>query len=370
MAFHVRLEMQRLQTMEASMNSTASHTTLPAWMQDYIAWHSEQLQSLTAKNWRDHKFMISRCLDIDRACGGVSDRLKSLPVLMLLAAQSQRILLLHWSRPAALENFLLPTAFVNWSLPDYVPVKGPGTRLYTKLSTLAKAVDTNSTVPVLCARLQDQHGGSDYYNANFVNFGTERVFRKVFRSLFFTLFTPSKSVLRQLFLDLQGLSSGAYTAAHLRAYYGDHPVTDDQVRVRAINAVNCASQLRNDTAAAAAAAGQRQLQSHIVFLSDSALAVDYVEQYASAKQYPIVTIRRDTEPLHLDKADSMKSADYTAVFVDLLVMAHARCVSHGQGGFGRFGVLLSNDPMCFKKYVDTARFIECQWKDMEFIDPG
>ena len=111
-AFHVRmmkkLHQQQRTMLKSSMNSTAAHSALPAWMQEYIAWHVKQIKRLTKDNWREHKFLISRCLQSDPKCGGVSDRLKTLPLLMLLAAQSRRIFLLHWSRPVALEEFLLP----------------------------------------------------------------------------------------------------------------------------------------------------------------------------------------------------------------------------------------------------------------------
>jgi hypothetical protein len=246
---------------------------------------------------------------------------------------------------------------MNWTVPTFVPVKGAGTRLYTKLSTLVQALtETKSAVPVLCTRIQDQHGGSDYYNAHPRNEGVERAFRKVFRSLFFTLFAPSATVQRQLLHEmlLAGLRPGQYTAAHLRAYYGNHPIPDDhELQERAVNAVNCASQLRT-------AKGP----SKILFLSDSARAVELAQRH----HWPgvVVTPHRDaaTAPLlHLDKAvNSTHAVDYTAIFVDLLLLAHAACISHGQGGFGRLGVLLSRDPMCFQKYIDTGRYIECQWK--------
>lgn len=46
-------------------------------------------------------------MDDDR-CGGTSDRLKSLPLFLTLAAQTKRLLFLRWNRPFALEEFLIP----------------------------------------------------------------------------------------------------------------------------------------------------------------------------------------------------------------------------------------------------------------------
>lgn len=377
MAFHVRRQKQlRLWETLAIVNVTGNAAP-PAWVQDYIAWHASSMQSLTAENWKHHKFLISRCLEIDRACGGVSDRLKSLPVLLLLAAQSQRLLLFYWSRPAALEEFLVPTTALNWSVPHYVPVKGAGTRLYTKLSTLVKAaLESKSSVPVLCARLQDQHGGSDYYNAHVRNHtaaGTERAFRTVFRSLFFTIFAPSPAVQYQLANEmiLSGLLPGQYKAAHLRAYYNPDRLLPDgepheqRLQERAVNAVRCASRLPSSSSGSSSS----NTTTTILFVSDSSLAVQHVHRTLVVVATPpnrpavVVTHRRQDEPLHLDQAESIVAADYVNVFVDLLLLAHARCISHGQGGFGRFGVLLSRDPTCFYKYIDAGRYRECPWSN-------
>jgi len=366
-------------------------------MTDYFTWHAQQLQTLTADNWKtNHRFLVSRCLEMDRACGGISDRLKSLPTLLLLAAQSRRLLLFEWSRPAPLQAFLVPrtndSIGINWTLPSFVPAMGMGTRLYTKLPTLIKAtaaVNNTSTVPVLCARIQEQHGGSDYYNQhpwnnnnhnNTVVSEPTRAFRKVFRSLFFSVFAPSPRVHKQYQREAQQLrlaimsnnntdNTFNYKAAHLRAYYGNNPVPQTKVEAVAINAINCASQL---------VLGQHtppteEKDEHILFISDSALALQSIERHAKNWNLPVLTTlpyRQNhtnrqlvpVEPLHLDKAMSHEADDYVDIFVDLLHFANAQCISHGQGGFGRLGVLLSRDPMCFKKYIDQGLFVECSWK--------
>lgn len=436
-------------------------------MTDYFAWHAQQLRTLTADNWKtkskskssqaeqhNHRFLLARCLESDRACGGVSDRLKSLPTLLLLAARSRRILLFEWTRPAPLQSFLVPNHVIatadtdtdgvgtgigiNWTRPSFVPVRGRGTRLYTKLATLIKATannsTTSSTVPVLCARIQDQHGGSDYYNRHpwnsndNVNNGSNnssndepprRAFRQVFRRVFFAVFAPSPRVraryrreARQLRWAMMRVSHNnnystsstndstkdnnqppdwQYKAAHLRAYYGNSPVPPAQVEAVAVNAVNCASQLSQHPASTTAAATEEEEGDDdddddipVLFISDSALALQAVERHARTWNLPVFTTlpfrqrqQQDqddrrvpaaaaaaVEPLHLDKADSRSADDYVDIFVDLLHLANARCVSHGPGGFGRLGVLLSRDPACFQKYVDQSRYVECsgRWK--------
>jgi hypothetical protein len=400
-------------------------------MKEYMQWHNQQMQSLIREVphsaqqnsfFRDrpqYKFLIARCISpVDKACGGLSDRLKALPTLLLLAHQSQRILLLHWSKPMRIEEFLLPNQYMNWSIPmipnvipsklsanlvdkvPLVPVQGLGTRMYTKLNTLVKAVQKNSTIPILCARLQDQHGGSEFYNSYPLVIGTttsSRPFRRVFRALFFTLFQPSPLVLDHLardslLLERQLLFRGypraqtatlwptsssnsripskPYAVAHLRAFYGSHEVTPSQIYYRAINAVNCA----------ALHLPQNNNTLPILFLSDSSLAIDHVvEQQVRRKQGSAPTIMtlsrnatltssmgggdgKDRTILHLDKSfpgDDSSPTAYVSVFTDLFFMSNGQCIAYGQGGYGRMGALLQRDPFCFYNYFQNAQFLPC-----------
>jgi hypothetical protein len=396
------------------------HLPLPEWMTEYMAWHTEQLQHIDANNWKQekHRYLIARCLDIDRACGGVSDRLKSIPTLLLLARLSNRILFIHWNRPVRLEEMLTvgvpssastinstkSTSFLNWTVPSFIPVKGAGTRLYTKLTTLIKATTVqNSTVPVLCARIQDQHGGSEFYNANhhradhlssFTNpsaVSNHRAFRHVFRSVFFTLFRPSNHVLQQLghiLHDELHLNPGRYDVVHFRAYYSAAiSSSQDSIAPWAINAVYCAYQHLNHIQLVSSTTTSRFLPENtsstgvvpaavnrpILFLSDSNVAVQAVRNHFSASfsssssPIRVLTLSRDADPMHLDKSVVLPSGGnttttdaYLDVFVDLLLMAHARCIAHGQGGYGRFGVLLSANPTCFFKYFENSQWKMCE----------
>ena len=389
----------------AGIAAAPQNQTLPRWMQDYMTWHSAQRAALTADNDREHRFLILRCLHVDKSCGGLSDRLKSLPLLLLFAAASKRILLIHWQRPAPLESFLWPAAagdkfFLDWTMPAWMNANAAGSRHYTKAETLLKALSSDRlhrTVYVT-VRIQDQHGGSAIYNAleqdRIVNNRTwplllhksfsslqqnfpiqlidddQRHFRRVFRKLWSVLFAPSpplataiRSQQERLGLLLQQQHPPQtnsvvipYVAAHVRTYYGHHPIPPAQRREVAVNAVNCASTLR------------QQPPEPVVLVSDSHDILKAAAAYATPEM-PIRTTSTTTtttttgpEPLHLDKASSRVAADYYDIFVDLYLLANARCISHGPGGFGRFGVLLSRDPSCFVKYFSQGQFEECDWK--------
>jgi hypothetical protein len=212
------------------------------------------------------------------------------------------------------------------------------------VTTIAKGV--NRTNLIACARIQDQHGGSEIYNA----LEGDRAYRKVYRSLFHLLFAPSPPVAASLRKEMKdaGLVSGSYAAAHLRTAYGNHPLKGRKIRRASVNAIDCASQLRPG--------------GPIYFASDSRDATKDVERWRKQQGKPIVTIVPETEALHLDKATSQRPSDYYNIFVDLYLLANADCISHGQGGFGRFGVLLSRNASCLFKYFAEGQYVKCDWK--------
>jgi hypothetical protein len=120
----------------------------------------------------------------------------------------------------------------------------------------------------------------------------------------------------------------------------------------AINAVNCASKLKPGYP--------------IYFASDSAYASESVRQYAVLNNYTIFTndvvatkstsrIHNHNDPLHLDFAargnKTWPVEAYYDIFVDLLVLGNARCVSLGMGGYGAYANYLSFDPKCANRHM-------------------
>jgi len=344
-------------TKHAWENSTA----LPLWMKEYVRWHADQRELLTPDTYAAHKFLVLRCLQTDATCGGASDRLKPLPILVKLAAQSNRLLMIYWNHPCLLQEFLLPPAGgLDWTVPEWMVPQlvasssSKSSRLYTKVATITKGV--HRPTPIVVCRIQDQHGGSEMYNSleSGADSGSvQRAYRKVYRSLFQILFEPSPAVAAALQREMSeaGLVPGQYAAAHLRTAYGNHPIPTRQIRRVAVNAVNCASRLRPG--------------GPVYFTSDSRTANAAMERLAKQQGKSIVSIVRDTEPLHLDKAGSVIPLDYYSIFVDLYLLANADCISHGQGGFGRFGVLLSRNASCFSKFFTAGQYVMCEWKEKD-----
>ena len=97
-------------------------TKLPAWMKRYFKWHRKQRRNmLTPENWKSMRLLVMECLQHMEKCGGTSDRLKPLPSLIRIAASTNRFLMIHWTRPSRLEEFLLPPkGGVDWRVPDWL----------------------------------------------------------------------------------------------------------------------------------------------------------------------------------------------------------------------------------------------------------
>jgi len=369
-------------------------------MKDYFSWHAEQRRKLNPKNFKEFRFLVLRCIDtIDtRACGGLSDRIKPLPLLVLLAAQSDRIFMIYWNKPCRLEEFFIPPPEseelrLDWTVPDWLVPEvtshdNAGPSQLERILQLA-----NSTKkPLLTVKLQDQHGGSETYNemvramesrpqqpfspndiSPLVGSNGEnlfRAYRNVYGPLFRSLFVPTQPIVKLWKQEAEnaGLSfsddSVPYAAAHLRAYYNvNNPFNVQQIKALTVNAINCASQIRPTS----------ERKYPILFASDSKIALDHAKQWGREMKYPIVTINRGLqasngnhnhkEPLHLDKADSRNPADYYDVFLDILHFSRANCISHAQGGFGRLGVLLSRNASCLKPIITQGQLVECGWRD-------
>jgi len=97
---------------------------LPSWVKKYVEWHRQQrhryLEAIAHNSTppRDIRFLISRCLTNDR-CGGASDRLQAMPYYIMLANQTNRVLLVKWEKPTMLEYYLVPPkGGINWTIPD------------------------------------------------------------------------------------------------------------------------------------------------------------------------------------------------------------------------------------------------------------
>jgi len=367
---------------EPSTNYNQS-TKLPQWMKEYFDWHREQTSKINRCNFRDYKYLTMKCTKDNKKCGGVADRLKSLPFIIATAAKYKRIFLIRWTRPAKLEEFLLPNE-INWAVPDwmYEELGGFLNTTDTYRASGAKKVEKTLRRPsrrntlFIESLIQDFYGGSSKYYlldcemdenkeadpkiVELSDFAGWYEYEIIFRDLFYTLFQSSPPVAKLVRDKMMSsnLIPGKFSSCHYRAFYAVEHEKDkvelNRLTSKAENGLNCATFM--------------QAGDPVYFASDSDVAVQFARNMSESTGRKIVTFDHKHEALHLDKMYQWKTdniADFYATFVDLLIMAESKCMSHGLGGYGAFANLLSIDSTCVIRHDNfrEANIEECDWYD-------
>ena len=195
-------------------------------------------------------------------------------------------------------------------------------------------------------------------------------YEQVFRPCWKMSFQPSAAVQSRIDQSLQGLGlqTDRYVAVHIRALYQQAAGPKKTVFV-AKNALHCASQLR------------RSKHEPILVATDAIQSTVAAIEYA-AEHHPstavVVTPRpldqshkQDIAPLHLDRGSTFLSknasdwtqeadpAAYYDTFVDLYLLANARCIAYHLGNYGKWANLLSSDPSCSVNHFKKM----CRWKE-------
>ena len=257
-------------------NSWESSSILPPWMKDYFAFHQQQRRQLV-EEWQplfsamevsdanrllwnqpdtpseeQYRFLIVRCFTFDRKCGGLADRLLPLPYLIQLAHNTSRLLLIHFQKPAPLEEYLVPPrGGMDWRIPAWlVPVfnfTGESRRYKADqfLENHARSRHTNDTV--VQSIFQAWHYGSFPYDQRRLS-TEEPSFDLVHRDIWRSMFTPVLPIQKLIRHELNtlGLVEGNYAAVHCRVLYAvsDRPV--DEIQLWTQNALQCAFSIYND----------------------------------------------------------------------------------------------------------------------------
>ena len=217
---------------------------------------------------------------------------------------------------------------------------------------------------IVRVRFQASDGGSDWYNGH-LN-GREAAFEDVFHDVWKFFFSPSPPIALRIskFMTLHGLIPGEYVAAHIRALYAVESRNVGQTKSWAMNAVNCASQLRPGKP--------------IFVASDSEVASDYAIEYGSSMNGKVVTHQSNPDPpLHLDTAEKVTHtingvdilqrygpAHFYDTFVDAYLLALSKCVFIGKGGFGHWALLIGGNYSCTfrqKGFTDQGIKNPCDW---------
>jgi hypothetical protein len=357
-----------------SLYPWAYSDNLPKYIKDYLDWHVDQTNSITDAERQQEKqarYLVVQCLKEFPRCGGLSDRLRPLPVYIYAAIQMKRILLFQWTKPCQLEEFLTPPPCgINWTVPSWLPTPNRTHPNIVNFGKLQDALFIARTAEEKILTIKIQWPPEDAYNKLISQFYNDTVYAytKVYRHLFhsfFTLTQPIQSVVDQQMARL-GLTAGSYTSIHVRArhpnsgFYAmgnrhvdktidkeggfvlpqEEGIYKEKIRMTLQEAFSCAYSLHSnidDT--------QKKV---IYFASDSHHLNNYVIQQTGVKlnpTYSIVALNHSVEPLHLDvpgKTIRMPS-DFYLAFVDLWILSHSKCILYGAGRFGIFASYISTN---------------------------
>lgn len=321
---------------------------IPPWMKDYFVWHHEQRLQLNSSNWSSKRFLIMRCLWVDRRCGGAADRLLSVPFAILVAAQSQRILLIKWERPAPLEFYIVPpSGGMDWRLPECMAseLKLNPTPMMRRYPHAELALRHNFAVVDM--RDQSPDHGLEYYNKQQKE--GDPTYDEVFHHVWQILFEPSVNVQARLDNDMQtlGLVRNSYTAVHIRSTYS-RSIDRSTNRRYLENAINCAARLAPEK------------HERIYIAADSVNASSIALDYAKFHARDAVVRRGNSSPLHIDRGTDYLSTSrnsrrdpvehppeaYLDTFTDLYLLAYSRCLAYTFGGYGRWANAISDNASC------------------------
>jgi hypothetical protein len=345
-------------------------SSLPKWMLNYTNWHRQQLEALNSMDlpsWSQQRLLILRCVGEDR-CGGTADRLKSLPLFLAMAAKTERLLFLRWTRPFALEEFILPGPLMNWSVPSGLEAllhNATSSRVYFEGKQLQKFLTAAENPSIWLVEGNIQHTGGNVFrrlvyelqqSSSSSNSGNNEDSiildpPSFFHDMFLSLFTPAASIqaMVQQYMKILNLIPNQFVVAHYRAKYPKEPYRDTGnltiLEETVVNAVRCASSLTT--------AGLP-----VYVASDTIEALRAAQHYANQNRQRIVShldVPRDgsatillpaQDPPHLNFAKEEDASAFYSIFLDLFIMSQSRCVSFGAGGFGRFGSLASFNASC------------------------
>jgi len=357
-----------------SLYPWARSHNLPKYIKDYLNWHVDQTSSMTnaeQQKEKQAKYLVVQCLKEFPRCGGLSDRLRPLPVYIYAAIQMKRILLFQWTKPCQLEEFLTPPPCgINWTVPAWLHTPN---LTHANIVNFGKVQDAHfiaRTATENFLTIKIQWPPEDAYNKLISQFYNDTVFTytKVYRHLFYSFFTltqPIQSVVDQQMARL-GLTAGSYTSIHVRArhpnsgFYAmgnrhvDKAIDKEggfvlpqeegrykkKIHMTLQEAFSCAYSLHSNI--------DNTKKQVIYFASDSHHLNNYVVQQTGVKlnpAYSVVALNHSVEPLHLDVPDktTRMPSDFYLAFVDLWILSHSKCILYGAGRFGIFASYISNN---------------------------
>jgi len=367
-------------------NNPIHRFPLPLWLDNFLnSQPSETHHDMLVDP--NEKFLVLTCHKYKKTkyekCGGFTDRLFLLPYYIWLAHKTGRRLLIKYSKPFPLEEYLVPPdGGFDWRLPtkfvqnEWDQYANRSWTTYTnqrraqwhKLIELPEHnntrfifTNTNLAFPTVGKFFTTQTGED-----------LDILWPGIFRRMFSLSMPLSNSINK--FTKINGLVPGEYAAAHVRARFPvgrgsikmnkrknehsginmDDNITASVVKIIADNSIKCAVKAMPGT-------------KHVYFASDSSKVNKYLmdespfwaphqnKSHINSSTSFINNYNPNTTLVmrpgyteyanHLENLPSEKSkvSDYNSMFFDLWIIAHSKCLAQGLGGFGHFGSVLSGN---------------------------
>jgi hypothetical protein len=361
---------------------------LPAWVTNYFEWHGQMRQQFPDQELFEHddapKILLKYCKWKDRViCGGLYDRMGTIPKVLYVANRTNRVLLIKWYVPMKVETFLLPVA-INWTSPHHDRLRS---RNFFR-NNLQKPKSAKHFIQwALDKPAVDEHLLVVHREANSLNLKKELLALNetdtiekttTFGKLWRALFRPSPLVQDEIDATMEslGLEPGKYSATHCRVRHPGrfaeivsgkngseadvtglpwHGPNKEMALASAVRALQCTQWLSNST------------EEPVYFYSDSEDLVHHllVEQNQSKTETTTLLAKNNETKLdrkrrsvlkstilaardvsrwptaHLDRQVGLPAEAYVSTFVDLYIAASARCISFGVGNFGYLAAKIS-----------------------------
>ncbi|GLI69540.1 hypothetical protein VaNZ11_014185 [Volvox africanus] len=301
------------------------HRTL---LSEYKAFHNAN------KYNPDAQYLVQTCWG--EGCQGTGDRVRGTMFLLRIAIAYKKILLVDWTRPAPLTNFLLPND-IDWTFTGLDP------NMFHTHPTLSK-MDFDEAIyngqPDAVAKLNatkihvlmtNQH----FYINTMAGVTPVDYDRKVdIGSCYYHfLFKFNASIIErgeQHLRQLYGPSPVDYIAWHWRHFDADwdkeEPVLVSNLRAT----MECAQKLGD-------LVGVNPVQQPVLLITDFNIFRQFV---LAGELRKVVTLNITAR--HLDHFQSEQSLEvFSDVFVDLYLMSRARCLLTSRSGFSKLALWMA-----------------------------
>jgi hypothetical protein len=362
---------------------------LPDWMDKFL---KSQPTATHADLFSDpnEKFIVMTCYKFTpkswEACGGFSDRMFLLPYYIWLANKTGRRLLIKYGKPHPLEEFFVPPeGGFDWRVPNgYFDDEWEA---YSHRGHAAMAWQRRAAWHVLLETPEWNDTRVLYVNNNLAFYKVGTHFEKatglekheVWPGIFRRFFQPSKPVAKIIdsITEEHGMIPGQYSTAHVRAKFpvgtleiklinnkekGGLNMEDARTReiIAAIadNAAHCASKAMPETKHVYFAADAQEPTTYLLEESPTWAVKNSTSSHLIQKRPSVMIVTRPNhtvEPLHFETGTDPDPSKFYAIFIDLWIMAHAKCMAQGIGGFGHFASMMSgNHYSCRVRHRDYA----------------